>query len=301
MKKIDKEVENNIIQEYKNGKSCRAIGEVYNISGATVFNILVRNNITKRTKGGIDPLPEDEIIELYKNGISSMKIAEQYNTTCNTILDCLKRNNIKIDNKYHNLTLNHNYFEDIDSYDKAYFLGFLMTDGSIGSTNNAISICLKADDYEILEILSNKIGNSNKLYYSARNEATMAFKSAKIKQYLSKHNVYPNKTYSTTMPKIRNDLMPHFIRGLIDGDGWISVKSHQIGFCGSETLVTQVRDYLANILGVYKVKVLHPEQNLWQITWASKKDINLIGEYIYKDKQDCYLQRKYKNFMEIPR
>lgn len=225
---------------------------------------------------------------MYQDGISSTQIADKYN--------------VCIDNKYHNLTLNHDYFENIDSYDKAYFLGFLVTDGSVGSTDNSIAITLKASDYQILEVLSNKIGNSNKLYFSQRNEAVLRFKSAKIKQNLAMYDVRPNKTYNgISLPIIKDELMPHLVRGIIDGDGWISVKSHQFGLCGCETLVTQVRDYLVNTIGVYQVKILHISDYLWQITWGSKKDILSIGEYIYQDKQDCYLQRKYENFMEIPR
>lgn len=94
-------------------------------------------------------------------------------------------------------------------------------------------------------------------------------------------------------------MMPHVIRGMIDGDGWISSAAHQLGFCGNEKTVTQIRNYLVDKLNVYNVKVLHPENNLWQITWASKKDIITICNYIYENKQDCYLIRKYKEFLKI--
>lgn len=93
--------------------------------------------------------------------------------------------------------------------------------------------------------------------------------------------------------------MPHLIRGLIDGDGWISFKGRQIGYCGNKECVTYLRDYLVENLNVYKVKVLNIKKNLWQVVWCSKKDIQLIGDYIYKDKQDCFLQRKYDNFNKL--
>ena len=35
------------------------------------------------------------------------------------------------------------------------------------------------------------------------------------------------------------------------------------------------------------------------LIWSSKKDIKLIGDYLYKDKNDCYLLRKYNNFKKI--
>ena len=38
---------------------------------------------------------------------------------------------------------------------------------------------------------------------------------------------------------------------------------------------------------------------LWQITWSGKADIEKIGNYLYKDKEDCFLQRKYNNWIQI--
>lgn len=35
------------------------------------------------------------------------------------------------------------------------------------------------------------------------------------------------------------------------------------------------------------------------MSWASKKDIKLIGDYLYKDKNNCYLVRKFNNFESI--
>lgn len=86
---------------------------------------------------------------------------------------------------------------------------------------------------------------------------------------------------------------------MIDGDGWITVKGNQIGFCGTEKCVTQVRNYLVSMLGVYKVSVIHQGINVWQISWSGKEDIKKIGEFIYKDRNDCFLERKYLNYLEL--
>ena len=101
------------------------------------------------------------------------------------------------------------------------------------------------------------------------------------------------------MPMIQENMMPHLIRGMIDGDGWISAPSHQLGFCGNEKTVTQLKNYLVETLNVYNVKVIQSGINLWQVDWASIKDIIKIGNYIYQDKNDCYLKRKYDNFLRI--
>ena len=52
-------------------------------------------------------------------------------------------------------------------------------------------------------------------------------------------------------------------------------------------------------MSVYNVKVIKNNDNLWSVSWASKKDIKLIGDYLYKDKNNCYLVRKFNNFESI--
>lgn len=217
----------------------------------------------------------------------------------------MEKYDIPRDAIYYNKNLDRNYFQEIDSYDKAYFLGFMITDGNVGKNSNSVAITLSEKDSEILEVFREKTGNENPLSVLERKgrsskEVTFHLKSEKMKNDLAKYGVVPNKTYIVKPPpNIDDSLMSHFIRGLIDGDGFISYKSHQIGFCGNEKMVTFVRDYLCDLLNVYRVKILKTEEHLWQITWASKNDIRKIGEYIYNNKNECYLQRKYDNYLEI--
>ena len=297
MKRTDKETELKIVEAYKNGLSMKKIGENFNTNATTVFNILNRHNIEKRTNGGIYKLNEEDIIEKYKKGISSSVIAEKYNVTIHTITNILEKNNIKRDNIYHNIELIENYWENIDSYDKAYFLGFMITDGNV--IGNMVRLQLSSKDQYILEKMAEKTKNTNIVKEDKRKMSSFHVKRKKWVDDLSKYGVIPNKTSSVYLPILEDNMMPHLIRGLFDGDGWVSHRGHNIGFCGNERLVTELRDYLVNKLDVFNVKVLQTEPHLWMIQWASIKDIVKIGEFIYKDKKDCYLQRKYDNLNQI--
>lgn len=301
-KKLSLEVEQEIINQYQNGLSMAKVGTLFNVSGATVMRVLERNNIPKRTKGGIYQLPEEQIVERYTKGESCQKIANDYKVSFHTISSILDKFNISRTNKYHNQNLDENYFENIDRLDKAYFLGFMLTDGNISAQENIIRLTLAAKDEEILKVFSRKCGNTNKISMRQdehHNERIFQLRSSKWKNDLEKYGVVPAKTHISSMPTLSEDMMPHLLRGMFDGDGWISAKSHQIGFCGNEQTVAQVKMYLCNHLDVFDVKILHPDTHLWQITWAAKQDILKIGNFIYNDKQDCFLQRKYDNFLSI--
>lgn len=168
MKKIEKEVELKIIELYNSGKSMNSIGLDIKISPVTVKNILDRNKIPKRTKGGIYELPSDKIVEAYKAGQSCTKLAFKYNVTPTTIINILTKNNIIRNNNYHNLNLNENYWKIIDSFDKAYFLGFLLTDGNV--YRNLIRLELGIKDINILKIFSKYTNNTNKISIANRKE-----------------------------------------------------------------------------------------------------------------------------------
>lgn len=301
MKKTDKGTELKIIESYNLGNSMKAIGLDFGVSPVTVKNILDRNGIQKRTSGGIYKLPDEEIINKYKSGLSCNQIASEYKVTFHTISKILEKHNIKRDNIYHNLELIEDYWENIDSFDKAYFLGFLLTDGNI--TGNQVKLELSAKDEQILHTFNYYTKSENKIINLDRGDkgkfCAFSVKRKKWTEDLSNYGIKSNKTFTTEMPVLSDDLMPHLIRGMIDGDGWITYKGHQIGFCGSEKCVTQLRDYLVRTLRVYSVKIIHQGTNVWQVCWCNKKDIKTIGDFIYNEKQDCFLERKYNNFLKL--
>lgn len=296
--KYDKETEQEIIAAYISGLSMAKVAVLFKLSAATIKRILDKNQIPVRTKGGIYKIPEQDVIDSYRRNESCQSIANRYNVSFHTISNILEKNGIKRNNRYKNLDLDINYFHTIDRVDKAYFLGFLITDGNV--TGNMVRLSLHPKDSYILETFKEKTKNSNKLYLRKdKPEISLSVKNKQWVEDLSHFGVIPNKTTLIYLPQLSKEYMPHLIRGMIDGDGWISSKSHQIGFCGNEQTVTQLRDFLVSELNVYSVKVLHSGTSLWQVTWASQRDIVKIGYYLYKDKQDCFLIRKHQEFLQI--
>ena len=301
MKRTNKEIESKVIDFYSLGNSMQITALEFGISPTTVLRILQRNKISVRTNGGIYKLPEQEIIDKYKAGNSCTQIASEYNVTFHTISNILEKYNVDRNNIYHNLDLIENYWENIDSFDKAYFLGLLLADGNVYGTQVKIELASK-DEY-ILERFSFYTKNTNKLIkINRQNKGKFVAFSVKREKWvndLCKFGVIPNKTFNVELPILSENMMSHLIRGLIDGDGWISEKGKQIGFCGNEKCVTQLRDYLCSKLNISIPKIIHPDTNLWQVTWHKKNDIQILCEFIYKDKNDCFLKRKYNNYLKL--
>lgn len=310
MKRTDPTIEKKVIELYKTGLSVKVIGDILKINSVTAFTILKRNNIQTRTKGGIYRLNDAEIISRYQNGERAIDLAKEYNVHEKTIYNYLIANGIDRNYIYINRSLRRDYFHNIDSYDKAYFLGFMITDGCVLENNN-VTLELKQSDYEILEKFREKTHNENPLYFNNRKDgrkfAEFHCKSKEMQNDLAKYGVVFRKSLIVKFPILENqNMMSHFIRGIIDGNGWISygVKTQNIGLCSaSKDFIYSFRDYLVKELNIFNSKIniqnRYPYSTMYNVCWHSKNDILTLGEYLYKDKQDCYLKRKWINYCEI--
>lgn len=297
MKRLDSKIEKQVINRYESGESMKSISDDLSIGITSIKNILERFEIPVRSKGGKMKLPEEMIVDLYKKQNSTGVLAKQFGVSVKTICDILKRHNVKRDNPQGAFNLDRNYFKCIDRPDKAYFLGLLLTDGNVW--NKQIRIELKSDDEYILETFAKYIGRPEaKLHrrISSKN-STLTHLNTYCKQWvedLEQWSMTPNKTYTATMPILEDSMMPHLIRGIIDGDGYISKDGSQIGVCGANFKnIEIIKNFLIDKLDINKNSIIKLNNGIYDVKWSSKKDVLKIGEYIYKDKCDCYLKRKY--------
>lgn len=313
MKRTDKEIEDQVVYEYTvNSLGVKSIGEKLGINSVTAFNILKRRGIELRSKGGYpkDKFNKAQIIEDYKNGVRVTEIAKQYGVRIETIYYFMKRLGVPRDYIYHNKDLNREYFKNIDTYDKAYFLGFMLTDGCV-TDDNDVRLSLKQSDSYILDKFNEKINNSNSVKFiertDGRKEASFHFKSRKVQDDLISHNVIPRKSLVVKFPLLDDwRMMSHMIRGIIDGNGSISYKAHSISLCSASLeFIVHFTYYMETVLGLSKrkIRVRHDPtgyySDVYTVSWSSKQDVYKIGRYIYLGKNDCYLERKWQNWLKI--
>lgn len=203
--------------------------------------------------------------------------------------------------------LQENWFEKIDSEEKAYYLGFFITDGNVYDTNRTQAICSltqKDEDAYILQKWLDLIKSNRKIAQDGRGCSQASVLSDKMRDDLAKYGVVPKKTFHTHLPILSEKLMPHLIRGILDGDGNIEAKwftpsdgrkrfKHKISFCGTHQLMKEINDYLVKILNLKISHVPYDYKNreLSEIQYTNYEDIEKIGSFLYKD-ATIYLLRK---------
>lgn len=256
----------------------------------------------------------NEIIQLYQSGMSTVKIGKQFNVGHKKIASVLEENGIpRTGVSRRKYKINENYFDKIDSPNKAYILGFLFADGHNEIKKATVSISLQEEDKEILELMRQEIGsekpleyldysNKNDFGYHYKNQYRLMFFNKHICDTLNDIGMLSNKSLSLTFPDIHASLYQHFIRGYFDGDG--SVCFSKNGNCivtitSTESFCNSVKEILFEQLGIY-TGIYNASNNNGITKVASisgKNQVQKFGEYIYKD-ADMFLSRKYNKFLK---
>lgn len=287
------------------------IGQALGFSNSCVGRFLERNGIPRtHTPNELKLSAEEreEICRRYINGETSIELGSAYGVCDKSITNILKQNNIGIrEAKRRSKVKNHDYFEVIDSIDKAYFLGWMITDGSVVEHktrhNRAknISLEIQKKDVHILCMFAKVLGAEDDIvrFSRTRNTCYMRFASNKMANDLEKYGVVPRKTYTAYLPLIREDLMPHMIRGIFDGNGTVTVdKGHygylRFAFYGTKKICGDINEYLHNTIGLNLNKV--SKSTCYHVWWGGVVPPKKFSEFIYANCGEYYLKRKRKKF-----
>lgn len=242
---------------------------------------------------------EDKILELFKTkNYTLTQISETLLIPKVTITNFLITKNL----------FPINFFENIDTEEKAYWLGFIEADGCINEQNNSrkLVISLSKDDKDHLQKFADMFWAD---IMPTKEQVCVQISSKEIYNDLIKNGIMPQKSFQPNkfqLLNIREDLINHVIRGIFDGDGWIShiQSSNQscFGICGNKELLEQIQDYfLENKIVDTKTKILKGDSTspyFGKLQYGGQIQAIKIATYLYQN-ATLYLDRKYKTFENI--
>lgn len=214
---------------------------------------------------------KDEIIQKYLDGESTKDIAKHYGFSDDHMIATLLRElGVEIRPTGYASKTNQDLFKDINSELSAYVLGLITSDGNIGK-NFSISIHLTEEDRYLLDEINQRLYNNTGYILTEKKEkgndvSRLSINGKKICENLSKYNIIPNKShYLTEIAEIHEDLMPHYIRGLYDGDGVCSYNRPylRVGYCAyREEFVKSFQEFLVKKLNIAQNKLFNTG-NCW--------------------------------------
>ena|SRR3989338_3065769 len=190
----------------------------------------------------------------------------------------------------------------------AYLLGYFAADGCMLRNNRgAHFIEFTSTDKELLETIRDLLSSSHKISRRASPSKSrpnwnpcyrLQIGSKSIYQDLFKLGFTAAKSNTIGFPDIPTKLLPHFIRGYFDGDGHVVVvrrldrpsKAIQSGFTsGSKKFLITLHTKLKECAKIRGGAVRYHQG--YRLNFSAN-DSKRLYEFIYKDSQDVFLERK---------
>lgn len=214
---------------------------------------------------------------------------------------------IKIGNQFKkDFQVNERYFENIDTENKAYILGFISADGNI--SKGGLRVRLKGSDKDILEKIKVELESTHRIkkYMSKIKEKSyetcdLSIYSKKLINSLEVYGVIENKYNKVFIPNIKDELKVFWIKGYFDGNGTIDLHSKKYPrvriASANKDLLLDINNFLNKKIGTRKTNASKIKNKECYETYFMSEDVVKIYEVFYKD--SICLERKFLKFKEI--
>lgn len=303
--------DNEIINMYNNEIPVSEIIKILPCCKQTVYDVLNKYHINLRGRSGkrddgVSDLQIYEMYELYQQGKNTREIGELYNLSSSYVSRLFHQKSFKLRDQHDNSRRYHFdecFFDDIDTQEKAYYLGLLWADGTNILNRNCIQIGLQEKDKYILEHMLIAMNANYTLrctkstYPGGQDIYSISLFSEHMSNKLNDIGMIPNKSLILKFPTcVPDNLMSHFIRGVFDGDGYISHGGdYTCEIMGTEDFCIELQRKLleAGIDSKIYNTTLRKETSTRRLYIGKKDNVRKFLNYIYKN-STIYLERKHE-------
>ena len=269
-----------------------------------------------------------ELLNEYRDKtISFCEMAKRLNMSHQNLSLVFKKEGLLSNKKLNQASIHHTFFDNIDSLEKSYLLGYYIADGSIyesksGNTvNKRVSFSCTVKDIEFLHMIKETLNISNKISispnrykvkgtdYLSQPMAKLQFTSSHIFDLFNSKGYGQNKTYlSYTCPVfMNNDLFFKFLLGVFDGDGGITISSVSKGKYNYTNyafyITSNCKEFLESLkLNLEKFNIvcsISSDKTAFRLSIYKRKSILILRDLMYQG-TGLGLSRKRDKLMGIP-
>lgn len=297
------------IEDYKNNLiDIKELSIKYNKDWHTIKKYILDNNIKRNFDN------EKWLLYKYSEGFTIKQISEIANCSDQTIKSRVKKFNLNdgksLRTRKHSYNLN--FFNKIDNEKKAYWLGFVFADGYISNKTGEyrLKIELSIKDISHLEIFKNEICSTLNIKESTHfdnrlknpsKRVTLKIYSKEIVSQLISLGMVPGENHRNIVPTISEELIPHFIRGYLDGDGCITTSGRnqvEVKFSGGFNILNYISQNINNISSTKNYPFEPDNRKMFILRWGGNINSMKIKNFLYSN-STIHLSRKYNKIKHL--
>lgn len=206
-------------------------------------------------------------------------------------------------------TINEEYFNTPLTERKAYLLGLILSDGHLNYQRGCFQYACKKDDVELIYFIKEELGSSHPIKeYKVKRKFYVRYNVTNKKLVTSLIDAFNlpklNKSQNNlSIPKkIPADLIPHFLRGMFDGDG--SIWRHKndsfcFSYTGGYNMMKEIKKTITDSVNIslspIRFRYGKNNKNSCSVGTKGTLKVSMFGDFIYKD-SSCFLKRKREKF-----
>ena len=299
------------IKKNYNGNNARFFAEKYKKAVSYILTLAYRLKVTTKPKRK-EEFKKDVLRLYFEEKLTIQEIHEKLNLGKCSIGKLLAevgggRNQQEAKPKIY--SCDENYFEEINTPEKAYWFGFIAADGNLHQQK--LQICLATKDESHLHLFCKRINYNGSLINDKRGKRLIIARK-KIHDDLISHGMEINKTLKINehlFDKIPEKYIPAAMLGYFDGDGSFPISTPRIrnhkkvsylefSIVGNEGFLSFFKKRLEmegiSCSDVKKDK--RTKQTHFFYTRLNKERANLLYDFFYKGENSSkdFLDRKRK-------
>lgn len=309
--RLTKKQKEKIIKLFKKNKTITEISKKIGCSRPTIRSCIKDNGLCLR---GQKTVINDELTKKICEGYIFQKksgrvLASENGVSLHVVQKVLKKNNIeprKVRYEY-----DETKFKAIRSQEDAYWLGFLYADGGVKLRKNTklnkgsmylLKLRLAIKDISHMKKFQTFMKTNSPVKvcnYKQKSYCEIEINNKTIVQNIMNMGCIPNKSLKIRLPKnINPNLLRHFIRGYIDGDGWHTIDKKEnrfiIGFLSNEKFIKDVSKFL--LLKNIPIGTICCRGNIYQIQYRKHQD--KLWNFLYW-RASLFLERKKQVYLRF--
>ncbi len=233
---------------------------------------------------------DEDIIKMYKSGMSFKEMVPIVGISDRAIRNVMYKHGVKMNREQSSgqprkHKVNEDFFKAWTK-EMAWVLGLFITDGCVSNQTHSISFSQK--DENILRLIADYMEADYILAVTGptRLTPTLVINSKEIKLDLEKMGIVANKSLTVPFPDVPEEFMPAFVRGVIDGDGWVDHEGYSMKITSGSKIFAEKTQLVFKEWGLDSYitqEVSLADNSVYRVWVRGRNDILRLAEIIYKD------------------